>query len=128
MLSRFFIAIFFIIFVILNLQARQSIIEAMHKKNIPCAAFVFYFGVVFELLFSCAILIDYYTSFAAMGLIIFDVVAILMFHAFWNMTGEIKRLNQIIFITNSTVVMGALLSLVDWELLSEGLSWLKYIR
>lgn len=128
MIARFLIAIFFIIFGILNLGARQEIIDAMHEKHIPFASFLFYFGVIFELLLGSAVILNIYTTFAALGLIIFDLVAIFIFHPFWTMSGEIRRLNQIIFISNSTIVIGALLLLIDWTILSEGLSWLKSIK
>ena len=128
MLARCLIAAFFMIFGVLNFQSRQSIIEVMRKKHIPFAAFVFYFGVMYQLILGVAIMINMYTSFAALGLLIFDVIAIFIFHPFWKMTGEIRRLNQIIFISNSTIVIGALLLLVDWTILAEGLSWLRSIK
>lgn len=128
MFSPFLIALFFMIFGVLNFRSRQSIITAMYEKNIPFARFMFYFGVIFQLLLGAAIMIDMYTSFAAIGLIIFDIVAIFIFHPFWKMTGELRRLNQIIFITNSTIVIGALLLLIDLTIFGEGLSWLKFIK
>lgn len=128
MVSRFLIAIFFIIFGVLNFKARTAIITVMREKRIPLAGLIFYFGVVYEMLFGIAIALDVYTSFAAIGLIMFDVIAIFMFHPFWTMTGELRRLNQIIFITNSTIVIGALLSLIDWTVIYEGLLWLRSIK
>jgi uncharacterized membrane protein YphA (DoxX/SURF4 family) len=128
MISRFLIALFFLIFGVLNLRARKAIIPAMIEKNIPFAGFVFYLGVLYEVFFGIAMACDFYTSFAALSLILFVVIAICIFHPFWTMSGELRLLNQIIFITNSTIVIGALLGLIDWTQISEGLGWLKSIR
>ena len=114
MISRFLIAFFFLVFGVLNVLSRQSIISAMHEKKIPFAPFVFYSGVFYQVFFSIAILCNFYTSVSALALILFDVIAIFIFHPFWTMQGELRRLNQIIFITNSTIVIGALLSLINW--------------
>ena len=128
MVSRFLIAFFFIIFGFLNFQSRNAIIAVMREKRIHFAGLIFYFGVIYQMIFGIAILADVYTTFAAICLIIFDLIAIFIFHPFWTMTGELRRLNKIIFITNSSIVIGALLALIDWTVFYEGLLWLRSVN
>lgn len=130
--SRYLIALFFFIFGIQNLKSRDMILSVMKQNRIPWATFIFYYGVFYEFVLTFCLFANYYTSLSALFLMLFVFVAIMMFHPFWKMSGEFRRLNQIIFITNSTIVMGALLSLINLhdllDLWREGMTWLKFIK
>jgi len=85
----------------------------MSKKSVPFASLVFYLGILTQTLCGLLIILNTMVLFAAIILIIFDIVAVLLFHQFWTLEGELRRLNLIIFITNLTVVLGTLLILID---------------
>lgn len=127
--SRYLIAGYFFLVGIQHLKSREVIVDVMQLKHIPFAKFLFYYGVFYEIVLSMCLFMNFYTSLSATFLIFFDLFAILTFHAFWKMSGELRRLNQMIFITNATVVIGALLSLINLhdllDLWREGCSWVR---
>lgn len=112
-IAHFLIGFFFIYFGFSNFQQRTIIIEIMSKKSVPFASLVFYLGILTQTLCGLLIILNTMVLFAAIILIIFDIVAVLLFHQFWTLEGELRRLNLIIFITNLTVVLGTLLILID---------------
>ena len=112
-IAHFLIGFFFIYFGFSNFQQRTIIIEIMSKKSVPFASLVFYLGILTQTLCGLLIILNTMVLFAAIILIIFDIVAVLLFHQFWTLEGELRRLNLIIFITNLTIVLGALIILID---------------
>ncbi len=112
-IAHFLIGFFFIYFGFSNFQQRTAIIDVMSEKGVPLAGLVFYLGIITQTLCGLLIIINTLVLFAASILILFDIVAVLLFHQFWKLEGELRRLNLIIFITNLTVVLGALIILID---------------
>lgn len=112
-IAHFLIGFFFIYFGFSNFLQRTTIIDVMSEKGIPLASLVFYLGIITETLCGVLIIVNTMVLFAAIILIVFDIVAVLLFHQFWQYDGELRRLNLIIFITNLTVVLGSLIILID---------------
>jgi uncharacterized membrane protein YphA (DoxX/SURF4 family) len=59
------------------------------------------------------IMFNSYVKLAALSLIFFTVLAITIYHDFWNHEGELRHLNRTIFIANITLSVGALLLLLN---------------
>ena len=112
-IAHFLIGFFFIYFGFSNFLQRTTIIHVMSEKGIPLASLVFYLGIITQTLCGVLIIVNTMVLFAAIILIVFDIVAVLLFHQFWQLDGELRRLNLIIFITNLTVVLGSLIILID---------------
>ena len=113
LLAKMLIGFFFVYYGVSNSLQRKGIIELMVQKKIPCASFAFYLGVLTQTICGMLIMLNQYLDVAASILIVFDIVAVLMFHHFWTFEGEIRRLNQIIFTSNLSVVIGALIFVAD---------------
>lgn len=111
-LGRVFIGIFFVFFGMWNSYHWRPTLEAMRQKHIPIASVVLWFGIILETLCGLMLIVGYHTPIAALLLIPFTLVSIVMFHHFWTFSGEIRRLNMLCFITNLTATMGALLILL----------------
>jgi putative oxidoreductase len=113
LLAKMLIGFFFVYYGFSNCLQRKSIIDIMRQKKIPCASWVFYLGVITQTICGMLIMLNQFLDISASILIIFDIAAVFIFHRFWTFEGEIRRLNQIIFVSNLSVVIGALILVAD---------------
>jgi putative oxidoreductase len=113
LLAKMLVGFFFVYFGVSNSLQRKTIIEIMNQKKIPCASWLFYLGVFTQTICGMLIMFNQFLDISASILIIFDITAVFIFHRFWTFEGELRRLNQIIFITNLSVVIGALILVAD---------------
>lgn len=111
-IGRFLVGFFFFLFGFWNGYYWRPTLDFMHQKRIPLAALLLGFGIIFQIVTGFMLMIGVYVKIAALLLIPFDIIAVLIFHAFWNFTGEVRRLNTIVFIANLTASLGALLLLL----------------
>jgi putative oxidoreductase len=109
LIAKMLIGFFFVFFGVSNILQRKNIIELMQQKNIPFASLVFYLGCFTESVCGLLIMSNQFLEISASILIIFVITAVFIFHRFWTFEGELRRLNQIIFISNLSVVLGALI-------------------
>ena len=70
-------------------------------------------GIAIEIAMPLLLLVGYKTSWAAIALIVFTLVATYFFHDFWTMQGQAKMLNQVMFLKNLALV-GGLMLLAAW--------------
>jgi putative oxidoreductase len=112
----FLIGFFFAFFGLWNSYHWRPTLDFMIKKKIPFPLPLLILGIIVQTVAGLMLMIGVYINIAALLLIPFDIIAVLIFHAFWNFEGEIRRLNTIIFITNLTASLGALLLLLNWSL------------
>ena len=113
LIGRFLIGFFFFFFGFWNLCHWTPTLSYMQQKKIPFAFFLLAIGILMEIITGLMLIIGIYVKLAALLLIIFDVFAVLIFHPFWTLEGEVRRLNTIIFITNLTASLGALILLLN---------------
>jgi uncharacterized membrane protein YphA (DoxX/SURF4 family) len=111
-IARLLVGFFFLFFGIWNLLHWKPTLEFMEQKKIPLATFALGFGIALEILCSLMIIADIDVQIAVLLLIPFVIVAVFIFHAFWNFEGDIRRLNMLCFITNLTSTLAALLLLL----------------
>ncbi len=109
---QFLIGFYFLFFGLWNGYHWKPTIEAMVSKKIPFASPLLAFGIFLQSIAGTAIILGIGIKIAAAVLIPFDLVAVFIFHNFWCMQGEIRRLNMIIFISNTTATLGALILLL----------------
>ncbi|WP_133130155.1 hypothetical protein [Legionella yabuuchiae] len=113
--GRVLIGFYFFFFVFWNGYHWRPTLDAMRLRKIPSTlAFpVMIFGLFLEGVTGLMIMFGIYTGYAALLLILFDIVASFIFHPFWIMEwGVVRTLNTIIFIGNLTMTLGGLLLLV----------------
>lgn len=112
-IGRFLVGFFFFFFGFWNLYHWAPTLSYMRQKKIPFAFLLLALGILLQLITGLMLIIGLYVKIAALLLIVFDVFAVLIFHPFWNFEGEVRRLNTIIFVTNLTASLGALILLLN---------------
>ncbi len=112
-IGRFLVGFFFVFFGFWNLCHWAPTLSYMRQKNIPFAFLLLAVGIVLQIMTGLMLIIGVYVKIAVLLLIVFDVLAVLIFHPFWNMEGQVRQLNTIIFVTNLTATLGALILLLN---------------
>ena len=113
LIAKILVGFFFFYYGVSNTFQRKTIIEMMLQKKIPFASAVFYLGVITQTICGMLIMCNQFLELSVSLLIVFDIVAVFVFPRFWTFEGELRRLNQIIFISNLTIVIGALILVAD---------------
>ena len=80
----------------------------MASKNIPMVSLLLYVAALVELIGGLSILLGYKTRWGAFLLLGFLVVVTGIFHDFWNLTGELQKLQMIMFMKNLAIAGGLL--------------------
>jgi putative oxidoreductase len=109
----FLVGFFFAFFGVWNTYHWRPTLAFMQQKKIPFSFPLLILGILIQTIAGLMLMLGIYIKLAALVLIPFDIIAVFIFHAFWNCKGEIRRLNMIIFITNLTASLGALLLLLN---------------
>ena len=107
------VGFFFAFFGIWNTYHWRPTLALMQQKRIPLSFALLIVGILTQTIAGLMLMFGIYIKLAALVLIPFDIIAVLIFHDFWNYKGEIRQLNMIIFITNLTASLGALLLLLN---------------
>lgn len=110
--GRVFVGFYFVFFGFWNMYHWSPTVEAMKHKRLFMPKALLAFGIMWQSVAGLMIIAGFYVPFAALSLIPFTLIAICTFHTFWQLQGEARVLNMLIFMTNLTVTTGALLLLV----------------
>lgn len=102
-------AISFIIAAISNVVYYPKKIQVITNRGLLYPAFVFWFGFAMQIIGSLAILLDIYLFYGALILILFTLLASLIFHDFWNEQGDSYRLKMQGLVSNISVLAGLIL-------------------
>lgn len=108
---RALFAFSFITAAISNIIYYPKKIKVITDRGLPFPVFIFWVGIVMQCLGSLAILFDIYLFYGAIILLVFTVLASLIFHDFWNCTGDACRLKKQGLLSNVSIVAGLILLL-----------------
>ena len=108
-LAALLVGAFFLGFGIANARSSAAIIESLKQRNIMAPQALFWLGVSTQSLAGAMMMAGVQSALMAGGLIVFTLIAPLVFHNFWTMEGEARFLNRIIFICDYTCVLAALI-------------------
>ena len=97
---------------------------ALKHRSFVAPRLLFWLGVGTQSVAGAALLADFYTAWMAGVLVVFILVAPIIFHNFWTMEGEARFLNRIIFICDYTCVLAALILIAS----SDQQAWSSLIR
>lgn len=112
-LARVLIAVLFLYAAVCNTRAWKGLRTVMRQKKIPFAGFLVSIGIIFETIAAILIILGIYIPIVALLLIPFTLVSILIYHDFWNKPeGEVRSLNQGLFVTHLTTTLSALILLI----------------
>lgn len=107
------IGLYFAIYGVLNIYQWRPTLETMARKGIPHPYFFLSIGIVWQFTAGLLIMIGMLVKIAALSLIPFTVIAVFIFHDFWNHTRELRRESMGMFISNMTVTLGTLILLLN---------------
>ena len=92
--------------------------SAMKARGVPAARSVLIAGSVFQIIAGLQLMLGVYAGWAALGLVLFTVVASIMFLNFWDAEGPAREAARIGFQTNVGVIGGLLIAAAQ-----SGLPW-----
>jgi putative oxidoreductase len=84
--------------------------QAVAARHIPAPRFVVVLGSVFQIVAGVAFMLGFYTQWAALGLILFTVVASLMLLNFWSMEGPARENAIRTWYANLAIIGGLLVA------------------
>lgn len=111
MMGCLLLGFYFVFFGVWNTWHWTPTLAVMKQKNIPFSPPFLLAGIVLQTIAGLMLMLGIFVPWAALILIPFDIIAVFIFHPFWQFNGEIRRLNMIIFIANLTSTLGFLLLL-----------------
>ena len=111
--GRILVGAFFAFFGVYNGMHWKAIAPALSAKGIPMATPFLFLGIIWQSIGGWAMILDIYTQTIALLLIPFVVVAVFLFHAYWEHEGEARQLHMILFVANLFGTVGALLGLAS---------------
>lgn len=91
----------------------QDHIDRMRAARTPFPAAAFWIGIGLQLAGSALLLADWHPAIGAACLIVFIVVATLVFHRFWSMDDAAKRNSSRINLLGNLAILGGLLLLLE---------------
>ncbi len=106
------IGLYFAFFGFWNIYHWVPIVQTMMQKRLPVPYLLLAMGITWQIVAGCMIVLGFLVKLAAISLIPFTIIAVIIFHPFWQFKGEVLRLNFTIFVANFTIGLGALLSLI----------------
>lgn len=109
--GRTLVGVFFAFFGVYNGMNWRGISQFMTSKKIPLATPFLFLGITWQSVGGWMLILNLYAPIVALLLIPFVVVAVFLFHAYWNYRGEVRQLHMILFVANLAGTLGALLGL-----------------
>ena len=97
---------------IINAVWRRKAIIPRMGQTVPYPKFCLYAGFVMQFAGGIMVLIDWYAAYGAMVLIFFTILAMIIFHRFWEMPDPYKYDTHRQFLFNNGAVIGSLLLII----------------
>ena len=98
--TEILIGLFYLGFGIANARSSGALIETLRTRLLPLPQLLFWSGTATQSIAGLLLMLGYRAGWMAVVLMLFTLIASLIFHAFWSMEGEARVLNRIIFICN----------------------------
>jgi putative oxidoreductase len=93
-----------------NISAREGIAGFIGANRFPAPVFLAYFGIAMQIGFGALMISGFYPLVAALGLLVFTMLATLMAHSFWTFKAEDRPAQTNSFLANM-IMTGGLLAL-----------------
>lgn len=111
LLGRIFVGLLFIYACSSNILHWHNLVPIAKQKFMLFPKICLIIGITWQLLGGLMIIFGWQVKIAALSLVIFTILAPLLFHAFWQEQGIIRNLHRIILTTHYTATIGGLLLL-----------------
>ena len=107
--GRIFLSLIFIVSGFGKLLDFGGTAGYMETYGIPMPSLLLVFAILFELGGGALLLIGFQARLAALALVVFTVLATLIFHDFWSLAGAEREMQFINFMKNLSMIGGLLL-------------------
>jgi len=87
-----------------------AITSAMEARGVPAARLVLIGGSVFQIVAGLLLMLGMYAGWAALGLVLFTLIASIMFLNFWDAEGPAREASRQGFQTNIAIIGGLLIA------------------
>lgn len=113
-IAHVLIGFFYLYYGIMNIYQWRPTLTTMANKRIPHPYLFLSIGIIWQFTAGLLICFGMLVKIAALSLIPFTLIAVFIFHDFWNHhEGELRRESKAMFISNLTVTLGALVLLLN---------------
>lgn len=110
--ARILLVILYLKFGLGKLGAFSRTVEYMASADLPAPALMTSIAVAMELGVGLAIAVGFYTRPLALALVVYTLLAAVIGHPYWNMSGTMEYDSMINFYKNISIVGGLLLLIV----------------
>jgi putative oxidoreductase len=108
LLARLLMGGAFVIFGLRNFRNFQKMRPGMAEKKVPLPDVALAIGLLLQTLGGALVLLGIFTPWGAAAIILFLILATVMYHPFWGFAGEERTPHLNAFIINSALIGGAL--------------------
>lgn len=112
-ISHFLIGFYFVFFGFWNIYHWKPMIDVMLQKKIPSPLLILSIAIGWQIICGFMIILDFLVPLAAFLLVPFVLFIVFILHPFWDFRGELRKQHMALFITNVTMVLGALILLLS---------------
>ncbi len=109
LLARVLLALAFLVAGLGKIPGWEGTAGYMTSKGLPAVSLLLALAIVFEVGGSLSVMLGWKARWGALALIVFTVLATVLFHDFWAMEGQARDLNRIMFLKNLSMIGGLLL-------------------
>lgn len=109
-LGRVLLGALFVIGGIPHFFHLDPLTEALRKRGLPAPRLGLIVGSVFQIVAGLLLIFGQFVQFAALGLVVFTLVASVLMVNFWSLTGEAREKMQNIFMSNLAIIGGLLIA------------------
>jgi len=106
---RSIMGLLFIVAGITNIYFQDLLIPVMAIRKVPFPGLTFWIGIAIEIAGGILIIFNKWILQTVLLLILFVILATLMFHNFWDMNGNDFRIHMADFMTNIFMICGLIL-------------------
>lgn len=109
LLVRCIIGFCFIFAGICNLYYFDKKVKVIEGRRLPYPKIIFWIGFIMQCLGAICLIFNIYLFYGALLLIVFTLLASLIFHDFWNAEGDSYRLKMQGLVSNLNITAGLIL-------------------
>lgn len=112
LVGRILLALMFLIGGVDKVMGMEGTLKYMTANGVPMANIAIYAAILIEIGAGLLLVIGYQTRWAAAVLIVFIIAAEFFFHQYWNLEGQPRGLQRVIFYKNLAVLGGMMMLIV----------------
>lgn len=109
-LGRVLLGSLFVLGGVPHFFALEPLTQALKARGLPAPRLCLIVGSVFQIVAGALLIFGLFVQFAALGLVVFTLVASILMVNFWSMAGEARESMKKVFTSNLAIVGGLLIA------------------